>query len=228
MAANHDERRYPEPQRFDVPVGRDLLSRRLTYRDVEFPVNPELLKKIAKETGADAVYPTLDEFDADLRGVLISICVVLLLNPLLRRVRPQCRLSGRELGVICALVLTACGVPGRFVQCLPKQQAGRSVVVVDAEGDARLAAHRDEAPGLDHAMPEQQPNHPPSEPAHGHRLSRGVLSPRAGGARHVCPASLTRSERDFVIHVVAAAARERVVAVPAVKGVVAAPRRGYD
>ena len=36
-----------------VPVGRDLFSGRTSYRDMEFPVNPELLKKIAQTTGGE-------------------------------------------------------------------------------------------------------------------------------------------------------------------------------
>ena len=36
-----------------VPVGRDLFSNRSNYRDMEFPVNPELLQEIARLTGGE-------------------------------------------------------------------------------------------------------------------------------------------------------------------------------
>jgi len=50
-------------------------------------------------------------------GALVAFLLVL--NPLLGRLRESWRLKGREVAVILALCLMACGVPGRFVQCLP-------------------------------------------------------------------------------------------------------------
>jgi Ca-activated chloride channel family protein len=55
LAAREDIKIYPilvgKSGETLVPVGRNLLSRRLSYREMKFPVDPELLKKIAEETG---------------------------------------------------------------------------------------------------------------------------------------------------------------------------------
>lgn len=47
--------------------------------------------------------------------VAFVVCVV----PLVRLGRPSLELHGRDLAIVVALFLAACGVPGRFVQCLP-------------------------------------------------------------------------------------------------------------
>ena len=54
-----------------VPAGREIFSNRLTYREQEFPVNPELLQEIAKATGGE-YYRAADQerLEQDLHRIL--------------------------------------------------------------------------------------------------------------------------------------------------------------
>lgn len=54
-----------------VPAGQEFLTRRITYREQEFPVNPELLQQIAKETGGQ-YYRATDQkrLEQDLHRIL--------------------------------------------------------------------------------------------------------------------------------------------------------------
>ena len=54
-----------------VPAGREIFSNRLTYREQEFPVNPELLQEIATETGGEYYRATDQErLEQDLHEIL--------------------------------------------------------------------------------------------------------------------------------------------------------------
>lgn len=54
-----------------VPAGREIFSGRLTYREQEFPVNPELLEEIARETGGEYYRATDQErLERDLHAIL--------------------------------------------------------------------------------------------------------------------------------------------------------------
>ncbi len=54
-----------------VPAGREIFSNRLTYREQEFPVNPELLQEIATMTGGEYYRATDQErLEQDLHQIL--------------------------------------------------------------------------------------------------------------------------------------------------------------
>ena len=54
-----------------VPAGREIFSARVTYREQEFPVNPDLLKQIAKDTGGQYYRATDQErLEHDLHDIL--------------------------------------------------------------------------------------------------------------------------------------------------------------
>lgn len=54
-----------------VPAGREIFTGRLTYREQEFPVNPELLQEIANETGGKYHRATdQDRLAQDLHSIL--------------------------------------------------------------------------------------------------------------------------------------------------------------
>lgn len=54
-----------------VPAGREFLSNRQTYREEEFPVNPELLQEIANATGGEFYRATdQDRLERDLHQIL--------------------------------------------------------------------------------------------------------------------------------------------------------------
>lgn len=54
-----------------VPAGREIFSNKLSYREQEFPVNPELLQEIATETGGEYYRATDQErLEQDLHRIL--------------------------------------------------------------------------------------------------------------------------------------------------------------